>query len=122
MSLPAFSLPQALSVWDELVEAYYGENGFGGTTAEVYAYCLLPHSPGLETFLAHNSTIAQEQQRERAREASEGLRMLLELFCKQREDCDVEVDGVPFEPGRTLIPPEEHRWHIYIRRRGERGV
>jgi hypothetical protein len=36
---------QALDIWSELWQAYYGKNGYGGDTAEIYAYKLMPYSP-----------------------------------------------------------------------------
>lgn len=39
------SMIQALSVWSELEQAYYGDNGFGGDTAEIYAYRLARQTP-----------------------------------------------------------------------------
>jgi len=36
---------QAIDVAIELKEAADGTNGFGGDTAEIYAYTLLPHKP-----------------------------------------------------------------------------
>ena len=39
------SMVQALEIWSDLESAYYGENSFGGDTAELYAYRFLPFSP-----------------------------------------------------------------------------
>ena len=39
------SIEQALGIYDELFKAYIGENGYGGNTAEIYTYRLLPDSP-----------------------------------------------------------------------------
>ena len=35
MGIETLSLVQALNVWAELVEAYHGQNGYGGTVAEI---------------------------------------------------------------------------------------
>src|SRR5271168_2332059 len=45
---PNISVPQALDVYDDLVKAYYGENGYGGNVAEIYCYRLLPRNPTAE--------------------------------------------------------------------------
>lgn len=39
------SLVQALSLWSDLDDAYYGKSGFGGEVAEIYAYRLMPYAP-----------------------------------------------------------------------------
>ena len=41
------SIPQALDVWHDLELARRGEHGFGGHTAEIYAYRLAAESPAL---------------------------------------------------------------------------
>lgn len=38
-------MTQALSIWSELEQAYYGDNAYGGDTAEIYAYRLQPADP-----------------------------------------------------------------------------
>ena len=45
---PNISVPQALDVYDDLVKAYHGENGYGGNVAEIYCYRLLPANPSAE--------------------------------------------------------------------------
>jgi len=45
---PNISVPQALDVYDDLVKAYFGENGYGGNVAEIYCYRLLPSNPSAE--------------------------------------------------------------------------
>lgn len=38
----SISINQALDVWSDLSDAYHGCNGYGGDTAEIYAYRLQP--------------------------------------------------------------------------------
>ncbi len=44
----SMSTKQTLDVWHELELALQGKNGFGGDTAEIYAYRLTPSNPSLE--------------------------------------------------------------------------
>lgn len=97
-SMMTASMPQALKLWSELWRAYYQRNGFGGDTAEVYAFTLLPYFTVWDT--------------ERAEEASSNLRSLLVEF-KEQSRAIIEVDGKDFTPS-TPIPPERHRWHIKV--------
>jgi hypothetical protein len=39
--MKSLSIQQELLVWSELTAAYYGENKYGGDTAEIYAYRLM---------------------------------------------------------------------------------
>jgi len=39
------SMVQALSLWSDLEAAYYGKNGFGGDTAQIYVYRAMQHEP-----------------------------------------------------------------------------
>ena len=74
---------QALGIWSELWMAYYCHNGYGGNTAEIYAYRLMPYEPKLNQGLPsnENSTIAKE--------------VLYNLMCKFKNEtgCDIKVDN-----------------------------
>lgn len=39
------STAQALTIYDELLKASYGDNSYGGDTAEIYLYTMIPHRP-----------------------------------------------------------------------------
>lgn len=67
-----------MALWGELVEAYHGVNGFGGDTAELYAY----------RFLSHVSSAENEDYFK----ARHKLNALLELFCMAYK-CSALVDG-----------------------------
>ena len=92
-----------LDLWGALVEAYHGVHGYGGDTAEVYAYTLQPRSPQAElapagsdlyrTAIAGREVIAQG-----------ALDAILHRF-QERYPCRVHVDGGP-----------GHRWHIRVER------
>src|SRR5262249_25383349 len=55
------SMAQALLIWSELMDAYHGKNGFGGDTAEIYMYRLMPYDPALvhDPTADHNGTVDQ---------------------------------------------------------------
>ena len=108
------SMNQALGVWSELWQAFYGENGYGGDTAEVYAYTLMPHIPALakETTDDAKSSIFKEIQEETALSAAKSLYALLSKFSKDNE-CKIEIEGD--ELGEWLLKtPFRHRWHVKI--------
>jgi hypothetical protein len=67
-------------LWGELVEAYHGVNGYGGDTAQLYAYRFAPYAATLSSdaepwFKARYKLIA-----------------LLEVFC-QAYNCHALVNG-----------------------------
>lgn len=99
---------QALDIWSELWQAYYGKNGYGGDVAEIYAYRLMPNIPTLnyqgDTF--KNSTAIAYRQ------AQTSLYNLLDKFAEDN-DCRIFVDKM------SLLDWMEtdgfnHRCHIQI--------
>ena len=44
-ALLSVSVVQALSVWEQLTQALYGDNPYGGDVAEIYVHTVMPHSP-----------------------------------------------------------------------------
>ena len=101
------TLNQALGVWSELEAAYYGKNGFGGDTAEIYAYRLQPYRPGVEL---PNTQLGAEAIAEQAMIAGENLYWLLGKFC-EHHGCTAIVDGTEAE---WLRGGFEHRVHVRI--------
>jgi hypothetical protein len=101
---------QALSIWDDLWQAYYGNNGFGSDTAEIYAYRLMPNCPTLnksgETFNLINDEVKTN--------AANSLVALLKKFCRENE-CTCEVDGYLIEFWLSHIGTHfDHRCHVKI--------
>lgn len=89
MSLTNVSLKQFLDVWVELEKALHGENSFGGDTAEIYAYRLMPHSP---SFAHANPTgMVLETKQEIQREAAEALAAIAKEF-EQRYSVEILID------------------------------
>lgn len=95
---------QACLLWSELEQAYYGENRFGGDTAELYAYRFvcgtlwLPDGPRADAVL----------------EATQNLYGLLVLFAQERE-CGIWVNGRLLGPWAAK-EPFVHRVHVRVKR------
>jgi hypothetical protein len=90
-----------LSLWTELVEAYHGINGFGGDTAEIYAYTLMPFSYAPDAF-------AEGQQA--------GLRRLIAI-CQEFERlmiCKLLLDGFSLAEWQVNAFAFKHRVHIKV--------
>ncbi len=111
------SMNQALGIWSELWQAYYGENGYGSDTAEIYAYRLMAYEPAIaagnvgdgsfkdtEMFKV-NSRVAYIQ-------AAHSLYNLLSKFESDNE-CRIEVDGKNI---RDWVETEifDHRCHVRV--------
>jgi hypothetical protein len=84
------SMAQALSIWT----AYHGKNAFGGDTAEIYIYKLMPYEPLVASVVGvlHESPTAREASAWAYDRANTSLHALLTHFSKTR-DARVEVDG-----------------------------
>ena len=89
------SIAQALCVWTDLELALAGRHGFGGHTAEIYLYRLMPYDPAAHTALP--SARRDEAETAMNRMATENLCELVEYFIQTREECaDVRIQGVSF--------------------------
>jgi len=89
--LGAVSTLQALSVWSELEQAYYDNNGYGTDTAEIYAYTLLPNMPSERL---HSASDLLDYYLDEYLNAGQVLVSLCMLFAEQRQ-CAVLIDDVP---------------------------
>lgn len=108
------STKQALDLLHELELCYYGENGFGSDTAEVYAYQLLPHSPSAAGPPPQPGSIFYEEWVRRAHEAADNLGAVLKEFMSYRPDVAVEIDDhEPFDKDHP-VAPFAHRVHVRI--------
>lgn len=98
-----------LGLWDDLLTARYGDNGFGGDTAEIYAYRCA--SPGAATTLM---TVPGDAAmlHDAAIEAAQGLHAIIALFI-ERHRVTVEVDGRPFGPW-VASRPFNYRAHVSV--------
>lgn len=104
------SMTQALSIWSDLDDAYYGQHGFGGHVAEIYIYRLMARDPIREARLKPGLDPEPEPRADTIR-ANESLRALLLHFASMREAM-VRVDGRLLE---LWSWPESHRLHIEVR-------
>lgn len=109
MSIASVSTKNALHVWADLEQAYFGVNSYGGHVAEIYAYRLIGRRPGR----GHSA----EWDKEEDLEAASALYDLLLEFKKHR-NCTIRF--VDYEKPKALGPwlkREEfgHRAHIEIK-------
>ncbi len=102
------SMIQALKVWSELWQAYFGENGFGGNTAEIYAYRLQPRNPIFESCIG---AFLEEKER-LGLQAATSLHALLDKFATDA-NCSIEVNGKAFGSW-VKEEPFAHRVHVTV--------
>ena len=88
------SMIQVLSIWSELEAAYYGKNGFGTDTAEIYIYRAMPYDPTVASLsgVLHESERARSIAGESYDRANESLHALFTHFAKTK-NARVEVEG-----------------------------
>jgi hypothetical protein len=104
------SMNQALSIWSELWQAYYGDNSYGSDTAEIYAYRLMPYSP---IFNLKGDTF-QESNDELRINAVNSLVALCKKFAQENE-CVIEIDKCPLDKWVSMIGREfDYRCHIKV--------
>lgn len=116
--LHAISMVQALDVWSDLEAAYYGKNGFGGDTAEIYLYRFLTGaSRPLEDVNASN--LQGELARETYTIANQAMCALFTHFAETHHEVRIEVDGRELGPwlGETL---NTHRVHVKVIHKNDR--
>lgn len=104
------SINQALSVWSELWQAYYGKNDFGSDTAEIYAYKVMPRCPILET--SRKKKYRKDEAKEYGLQAAQSLYALLVKFSMKNE-CIITVNGRRL--GKWFLKePFLHRCHVKV--------
>lgn len=94
--LHTLSLEQALSLWSDLDDAYYGKNGFGGDTAEIYIYRVLSGVPRQATEIDVTGLLG-DMAREAFDKANHVLHDFLLKFADHR-NVRIEVDGRELGP------------------------
>jgi hypothetical protein len=101
------SMDQLINLWVQLEDAYRGVNGYGGDTAEIYAYTVQARPPGYPWgFFA-------EDDKEFELKASKSLYEVLNLFKKKRK-CVIYVEGRLL--GEWLLKERfHHRVHVRIK-------
>jgi hypothetical protein len=110
----SLSMTQALSIWSDLEAAYYGKNGFGGDTAEIYIYRAMPYDPSVAR-IEHASTVDimdGDGAGSTYDRANESLHALFAHFSKTHE-ARIEVEGR--ELGEWLKTARYlHRIHVKV--------
>jgi len=115
-SNPLIEVPliELLKLWGELVEAYHGKHGFGGDTAEIYAYRLQPYHP-----LAHGRPITENGNEELhliSLRAGNALVALVEEFCNQY-DCQATINDIGLDAFFKELNANrfEFDWRVYVK-------
>jgi hypothetical protein len=104
---------QLVRLWSQLEQAYYGDNGYGSDTAEIYAYTLHEHSPSLMHQDATEGGLLYENQQEMYKNAEESLVSVLKWFEKQR-NCNILVNGLSISEWKRTIGNFSHRVHVQV--------
>ena len=112
------SMVQALSIWSDLSDAFYGKNGFGGDTAEIYLYRLMPSGPAAAAASLGEPGLHGDIAREAFDEANATLFSILAYFQKER-DARIEVEGRKLGPWLSSAR-FNHRVHVRVRPRKTR--
>lgn len=111
------SMSQALRVWSELWQAYYGNNGYGGDTAEIYAYTLQPRTPSMDMEQPGNSFAGLHDKV--GLQAAKSLYALLFLF-RNKHDCGIQVNGRVLGEW-FMSTPFVHRCHVKVENHADSG-
>ena len=115
IALATISLSQALGVWGDLVEAYHGVNGYGGDTAEVYLFRLMPRDPSAERG-PDGGTLAAQAVVAQARAARLALADLCRLFAEHYGDAIVTIEGLSIDAWPGADEHNRHRAHVHVGR------
>jgi hypothetical protein len=109
------TIKQACSLWAELEDARRGENGYGGKTAEIYAYTLQTRNPTVEAFPNDGGgTHAAEGREEQAMQAGENLAAVCELFLERYPKVAIRFEGYQRAMRHIPIIPFAHRIHMEV--------
>jgi hypothetical protein len=116
------TIAQALGIYNELVEAYFNKNGYGGNVAEIYAYRLNPSSPTAESAIESfaKTSLAQEARKEYAQIAGTNLIALIDFFLERHPKAKVSVEEYSEKHGSWVFSPYrrvlkqgfDHRVHV----------
>lgn len=113
--------PQLLTLWSRLEACYYGKDSYGGDTAEIYQYTLLPYSPSIGNVIDGKikSGMQYDTAQERFKDACEALHNVLAYFIEskaideKRPGVRVSIEEKEF--GRWVAEIGQfHRLHIKV--------
>lgn len=102
---------QIMGLWEDLMDAEHGRNGYGGCTAEIY----------VSRFMGHSSTVTLDRMRggelsdgarDNYREAARTLHALCRLF-EERRGVVIEMEEGPLDDlaGDRVF---DHRVHLTV--------
>ncbi len=116
------SVVQALTVWSEFEHALRGTNGYGGDTAEIYAYSVMPHTPTHTAAIEDGgyTSINVDCAKDSWVGAANSLLALLRFFVERHgggDKIEVTIDGVTPEEWLKAPGYFNHRAHVTITRR-----
>lgn len=107
-------------LWGELVEAYHGVNGFGGYTAEIYAYRFMAYVPAAHSHIGHESEPARKARDEVYYKAANQLVALIEEFIDWY-DCYIQINGLAYQDWhRGIVAGQgkfDHRVRVTVERK-----
>jgi len=114
-------MDQALSLWSDLEQAYFGKHGYGGDTAELYLYRFMPFSVAVTRYppekIADDGPIGTLL-RNTYDTANRAMHDLLQLFAESR-DARIEVEGLELG-GWLRTARYQHRVHVRVTPREKR--
>jgi hypothetical protein len=111
------SLSRVLGVWDELHLALRGENGFGGDTAEIYAYRLSDRDPMYHEKNGDYDSLFGDDFRETDESAKFNLLFICNEFMKHH-DCSICIDThegwMDWDGFNESDFISNHRYHVKV--------
>lgn len=109
---------ELMKLWGELTEARLGKNGFGGDTAEIYAYRFTAYNP-----LAHGHTRHGDMSKQAVDDCDGLAANCLAALCEEFErayECTVKIDEDSIKGwliGRSETP---YDWRAHVQVIGEK--
>lgn len=105
---------ELMKLWGDLVEALHGQNGYGGHTAEIYAYRLTAYNP-----MAHGEGLRAETRDNAQRDMNALAANCLAALCEEFQEafeCRVEIDGTT-SIREWLLRTNEHpyNWRAHVK-------
>ncbi len=115
MNLPDIRPSEFVALWCELDDAYYGKNGYGGDTAELYAYRFEVYCPTRHGVAGRAGTASPTDWMEAFAKNASRLLDLLTLFASVR-DCFVLIGERKI--GKWVLAMQfDHRVHVRVQRK-----
>jgi len=111
------SIEQALNIYDELLDAKNGINGYGGTVAEIYVFRVMPYSPFYS--MHHEGKTFDEDNRMIEKKAAEDFHTLCYIFAKKHE-VSIFVNDLELNTWINQVRSGEsvfsHRVHVEVKK------